>query len=602
MRRPLVLIIERRCGHLVLLASFLSHPAFADAPPPLPAHPAVTIHAPKITGSMTQGELTGTAQDPVKLTYGGEFNVTALDVLFDRGAGHYRATGNPIVQELTAYMTAESIEFQEAVGDNLASGTARKALLVRSPYVIRADTITLGANTIVGDHAYFTTAPPNVSPAYSIRAEKMTLTPATRTADIKNGALYIFGTHVATLRHYKFQYASPGTASGHRQFNRPNVGVSSRYGVFGSFNAPSGTWLPIDVYFLVPQKNAPQLRLIATQSLNRHRKHTPQEHVYVVGDPGKTTAGPPSSTIDNTVDDGDDDGVAKASTTEVKPGTGREAANRNVLSVLRSYAIGNGILPDDDPLMFYQFVPWPITVKPLEPHSGGGIASTEQLSAHVTASGNEHNDLFVSRLPEVGLSELIPLTRVTARPKGADPARFRQYLRHPVLYAGLSGTFGRYFEQPTNIRHERWQYNAFVNTSAFLIGSNTVIVPRILATYNHYDGSRDGYRYAQGALSMMHYFTNRTALGVDYSLSAVSGNSPFNFDILDASQELDARAQVGNKNIAIGGVVRADVDNGRVFDYRITLAPTVRGVVPIFTYDYLDKSVNVDVKFSGIEF
>jgi len=72
--------------------------------------------------------------------------------------------------------------------------------------------------------------------------------------------------------------------------------------------------------------------------------------------------------------------------------------------------------------------------------------------------------------------------------------------------------------------------------------------------------------------------------------------------VLDAAQELDARAQVGNKNIAVGGVVRTDVDHGKVFDYRVTVAPTVRGVIPIFTYDFLDKGVNVDLKFDGIEF
>jgi len=554
-------------------------------------------------GTPSKGEAVGTADDPlVKLTYGGEFTVTAQDFLYDRGKGHYLASGNPVVQELTAYLSAESIEFQEAVGDMPAWGVAKKALLVRSPYVIRADSITLDENSIVGLNAYFTTAPANVAPAYSIRAEKLTLNPTTGTADVKNGHLYLFGTRFVTLPHYRFKYSAPGGGSPHRQFNRPNAGVSSRYGGFVSFDAPMGTWLPADLFFLLPQKGSPQIRAIASQSLMaRRKKRTADSRVFVVGDPGKIGGGPPSSIVDS-ADDTGADATPETPVTKVKPGQGRQVSNTNILGVLRGYAIGNTALPADDPLLFYQFLPWPITVKPLDPHAGAGLAAIEQVSAHVATSGNEHNDLFVSRLPELGLSSIMPLTRVTARPKGNDPLEFRRYLRHPVLYFGSSATYGNYFEQPTNIRHNRWQYNAWINTSALLIGTNTVIVPRLLATYNHYDGSRDGYRYAQGALSMMHYFTNRTAVGVDYSLSAVSGASPFNFDVLDAAQELDARAQVGNKNIAVGGVVRTDVDHGKVFDYRVTIAPTVRGVIPIFTYDFLDKGVNVDLKFDGIEF
>ena len=94
--------------------------------------------------------------------------------------------------------------------------------------------------------------------------------------------------------------------------------------------------------------------------------------------------------------------------------------------------------------------------------------------------------------------------------------------------------------------------------------------------------------------------TDRTGFGVDYSLSAVNGSSPFNFDVLDASQEVDGRAQIGNENFVVGGVVRADVDHGRVFDYRITVAPTVRGIVPVFTYDFQNKDIACDLKIQGI--
>jgi hypothetical protein len=576
--------------------------AHAQSVPPMPEYPTVVIHAPKVTGSpgAMQGELLGTPSDPVTITYGGEFKVSAQKVSVDQKAQSYLATGMPTVQELTAYLKADTIEFH---GATPASGIATSALLVRSPYVIRAKEITLDPQTIVGTDAYFTTAPPNISPAYSIRARRLVLFPKVGRGEILNGSLYLFGTRLVTIPHYKFQYAAAGGQGGRRQLRPPAFGSSSRYGFFGSIEAPAGTWLPVDLYFLLPTRNSPQLRLIASQPIRLKRQTANAGSVVVVGNPGKTESGAPEESTESTEStENENSNVSTARSTTISSSTERPASGRDTLATLRAFALGNGVLPDGDPLLFYQFVPWPVTVKPLDPHPGAGLSAVEQVGVHLATSGNEHNDLFVSRLPEVGISGVLPLTRITTRPTGGDPAEFRRYLRRPVFYAGASSTFGNYLEQPTNIRHDRWQYNAWVNTSPVLIGQNTVIVPQVAFSYNRYGGRQDGYRYAQTSLSLMHYITDRTAFGFDYMLSAVGGSSPFNFDVLDAAQELDARAQVGNKNISVGGIARLDIEHNRVFDYRVTVAPTVRGVIPVLTYDFQNKALDVGLAFEGITF
>ena len=596
----------------VVAAVSTSHPAAASptpfligvselaaALPPIPANPDIVFHAPTLSGTLTNSELIGTLDDPATLVYGGEFSVAAQKLYYDRLTGAVSGSGSPIIRELNAHLTADSFEFEPGAGLAQATGSATDAVLDRPPYIVRAKLIRLTSGDIVGDDASFTTAPPNVRPVYSIRARTVTIYPDTGILDIRSGDFYLFGTHLLRIKHYQLDYGAPGEQKTRRKLTRPIVSVSPEYGLFGSYDAPAGTWLPIEVYLLLPQRTSPQVRLTAVQPIKaKHHPSTPNQ-VFLVGDPGHIQPG--SITAPNG-DTTDAETPSRAPATVVKQGTGISSTEKSPLAEIRSFVVGNGPLPEGDPLLFYQFVPWPVSIKPLEPHGGPGLATVEQVSANIESSGNQQNFLFVSRLPELGLTANLPLSPVTKRPDGDDPNVFRSYLRRPILYAGASTIFGHYDERPTDISADRWQDNAWLTTSPFLVAKNTVILPRLLATFNHYTDIQNGYRYAQGSLSLMHYITDRTAFGFDYSLSAVSGSSPFNFDVLDAAQELDLRGQIGNRNLAVGGVIRDDLDHGHVFDYRVTVAPTVGGIIPVFTYDFQTKATGVGLALEGITF
>ncbi|MGO8672939.1 MAG: hypothetical protein ACLQVD_16455, partial [Capsulimonadaceae bacterium] len=271
------------------------------------------------------------------------------------------------------------------------------------------------------------------------------------------------------------------------------------------------------------------------------------------------------------------------------------------LVALRKFAAPETVLPENDPLLFHQFMPVGLTITPLAPRGVGGILTSEEVSFNMLSSGRDQTNLFVSRLPELHLSGAVPLGRVRAAPNDGDPRHYRQYLRQIVLYAGASADAGKYVELPADIRHDREQYAAWLNTAPILIGQNTVIAPGVLTNVNRYDNFKsDGYHYNQATLSLMHYFTNRSAFGVDYMWSQVSGNSPFNFDVLDSSQEIDTRLQIGNRHIAVGGLVRYDAVLDRVIDYKITLAPGVGGLIPILTYDYQNKNTSLGLAIEGV--
>lgn len=592
--------LNRRAALLafgVLLAASVR--VCAQSLPPVPENPSLTYHAPTATGipNSLQGTLTGTPNDPVVLTYGGELNISARDIYLDEQDQTYRAIGNPTVREFTAELSAGTLQLQGGRAGVPAVGTATDALLVRPPFTIRAPLITFDSKNIVGDDAYFTTAPPTVRPAYFIRARKLVLFPRMGTGEIDDGALYVLGKRIVTIRRYRFQYGASGSPAGRNQFPLPAFGVSSRYGLFGSLNAPAGTLLPVSFYVLLPTRNSVQARVIAAQVIHvkRKPKSAPEEPIVVVGEPGKPSGGPPGGDVYTGIDN-------LSPATAVNQSDRPSSAPDKLLSTIRSYAVGGGILPLGDPLTFYQLIPWPVMVKPLDPHPGFTVGTVEQVSEHIETSGNQINYLFVSRLPELGVSMQAPITRVYARPEGGDPVKFRRYLRKPVLYVGASTTVGSYFEQPTNIRSNRWQDNAWLTTSPVLVARNTVVVPRLLGTYNWYDNSQNSYRFAQASLSAMHYLSDRTGFGFDYFLSSVSGSSPFNFDVLDAAQELDARVQVGNRNIAVGGVARIDLDGGGVFDYKVTVAPTIRGLIPVITYDFQNRGVDFGLDFRGLTF
>ncbi len=264
-----------------------------------------------------------------------------------------------------------------------------------------------------------------------------------------------------------------------------------------------------------------------------------------------------------------------------------------------------GPLPEGDPLRFRDFLPDPNPIQLFNAPSHGGLYLGEDLSTHVASSGRRRTDLYVSRLPEVTLSGNIPLSPVPSAPIDGDPQSFRAALRHVVLYAQAQQTIGEYEEQslsPGRIRASRVFSQAGLYARPLLIAPNTVLLPSLSITSSSYSGSKSAYRYDQVNVAVNHYFSDLTAVGVQFLASTTSGDSPFNFDVLDTSRELDLRFQTGTARLVAAGRIRYDLAKGGVIDYQAAVGPSLRGFIPVFFYNFRTRSIGLGLEVKGLTF
>lgn len=494
----------------------------------------------------------------VRVTYGGELTLDADQADADLAASRYDLRGDVRLHEADTSLKAGEVTF----GGPHQEGTATNALLSRSYYSIRAPRITGTPERITAYDGDFTTVA-NGGPAdYYLRAQTITLDSLTHRGTLRNATLYLFGTRLVTFRRLSFGLGKGGGAGG-RKLVIPTIGESSRYGAFIAFGSNTRIMrLPVQYRVLLPTRQTVQASLTSFQTL-----YTP----HVNAAPAAPYAGPVTL-------------------------LGRIRAAATVLP---------GPLPEGDPLRFQDFLPDPNPIQLFTAPSHGGLYLGEDLSTHVAASGRRRNDLYVSRLPEVTLSGNIPLSPVPSAPIAGDPQSFRSALRHLVLYAQAQQTIGEYEEQslsPGRIRARRTYTQAGLSARPLLIAPNTVLLPSISLTSSSYSGSKSAYRYGQINVAVNHYFSDLTAVGVQFLASSTSGDSPFNFDVLDTSRELDLRFQTGSSRLVVAGRLRYDLSKGGVIDYQAAIGPALRGFIPILSYNFRTRSIGLGIEVKGLTF
>jgi hypothetical protein len=495
----------------------------------------------------------------VRLTYGGELTMDADQADADRAGKRYNLRGNVRVHETDTTLKAEEVTF----GGPDENAVATDALLSRSYYSIRAPRIAGTPEKIIAYDGDFTTVP-NGGPAdYHLHAQSITLDSLTHRGTLRNATVYLFGTRLVTLRRVTFGF-NKGGGSGGRRVVIPTIGVSSRYGTFVAFGSNTRIMrVPLQYNVLLPTRQTVQASLRSFQTLYEpHRSFTP-----------------------------------------APPYTGPIT----LLDRIRAAAtVPPGQLPEGDPLRFRDFLPDPNPIQLFNAPSHGGLYLGEDLSVHVAASGNRRNDLYISRLPEVTLSGNVPLSPVPEAPIAGDPQSFRAALRHVVLYAQAQETVGSYREQlpaaPYSNYARREYSQAGLSTRPLLIAPNTVLLPTVSITSSSYSGSKSAYRYDQINVAVNHYFSDVSAVGVQFLASSTSGSSPFNFDVLDTSRELDLRFQTGNARLVAAGRIRYDLSRGGVIDYQIALGPALRGFIPVFSYNFRTRSLGLGIQVKGLTF
>ena len=545
-------------------------PAPAPALLPTPGLPSVDTTVKAITGPLDRPHVQG-----LRIVYGGELTLNADQVDGDLSPlvpglpgrnKRYTLSGHVRIHETDTTLNAALVTFDGVAGEADAADVLlnQKALTVRSKSLQAAPqrlAVPPGGKVVyllTATEGDITTVPPGEKADYRIHAQRITLDEGKKRGVLYNATLYLFGTRLLTIPRIFFRLGSGGGA-GRRTGALPTFGVSSRYGTYLAF----GSSLRIG--------NAPvQYRLLLPTRQSVEAAVTSQQTLYA----------PPAR-------------VAPAPRT----------LPLTFLERLRAAATAPvPILPEGDPLRFHDFLPAPNPIRLFDSPSRGGLGLSEELSSHVAAQGRLRDDLYVSRVPEVTLRGQVPLTRLPAPPLYGDPQAFRAALRHLVFYADAQETIGEYREQPTNINARRVRLQFGFSAYPLLVAPNTVFQPRVSVSTSGYSGSKRAYRYNQLALAANHYFSDLTAVGVQFLASTTSGDSPFNFDVLDTSRELDVRLQTGSRQLITAGQVRYDLSRHSVIDYQIAIAPALGGFTPVFSYNFRTRTLGLGAEIKGITF
>ncbi len=543
-------------------------PVTAPAPPVstpiLPASPKLPQADTRINS--LSGPLNRPHIEGFHTLYGGEATLDADQADGDLKVKRYTLRGHVRLHETDTTVRAGQITFDGTTQSALALNALlnRKVFTIRSAQIegksVRGATPEESSETLTATEADLTTVPPDEKADYHIHAQTITLDRTKHRGVLRNATLYLFGTRLLTIPRITFRLGAGGGAA-RQQTMLPTVGVSARYGTYLAFGSGLHVGrVPVQYRLLLPTRQSVEATLTSQQTLYAPR----------------VPAAPPAAP-------------------QVGPVT--------LLDRIRAFATAPiPVLPDGDPLRFHDFLPEPNPIRLFDTPSRGGLGLTEELSTHIAARGRLRDDLYVSRLPEVTLRGQLPLTRPPAPPPYGDARAFRAALRHLVFYADAQETVGEYREQPTNVNARRVRSQIGFSAYPLLVAPNTVLQPRLSISTSGYSGSKKAYRYDQLDIAVNHYFSDLTAVGVQFLASNTGGDSPFNFDVLDTSREVDLRVQVGNKKLITAARVRYDLSHHGVIDYQLAVAPVLRGFVPVFSYNFRTRTVGLGLEIKGVTF
>ena len=550
-------------------------PALVPTPSPTPSLPSVDSTVKAITGPLDRPHVQG-----LRIVYGGELTLNAdqadgdLSPLVPGLPGRnerYTLSGHVRIHETDTTLNAALVTFDGVAGEADAADVLlnQKALTVRSKSLRAAPqrlAVPPGGKVVyllTATEGDITTVPPGEKADYRIHAQRITLDEGKKRGVLYNATLYLFGTRLLTIPRIFFRLGSGGGA-GRRTGALPTFGVSSRYGTYLAFGSSLRVGnAPVQYRLLLPTRQSVEAAVTSQQTLYAPPAYAP---------PARVAPAP-----------------------HTRPLT--------FLERLRAAATAPvPVLPEGDPLRFHDFLPEPNPIRLFDSPARGGLGLAEELSSHVAAQGRLRDDLYVSRVPEVTLRGQVLLTRLPAPPLYGDPQAFRAALRHLVFYADAQETVGEYREQPTNINARRVRLQFGFSAHPLLVAPNTVFQPRVSVSTSGYSGSKRAYRYNQLALAANHYFSDLTAVGVQFLASTTSGDSPFNFDVLDTSRELDVRLQTGSRQLITAGQVRYDLSRHSVIDYQIAVAPALGGFTPVFSYNFRTRTLGLGAEIKGITF
>ena len=492
----------------------------------------------------------------VLVTGGKEFSLSADSVTGDMVSGIAEARGSVDLRELDTRLTAQSLFFNR--DQNV--GLAEMVILSQYHLTTAAQRIRARPGRIDATNARVTTCPPGMgAPDYYLRARSITINEQKRVIVFRRVAVVVLGRRLFEVGRYSLSFGhNPSGPAG-------PVGVQQSFGYDG-YNGPYTTF--------VARTGAGGTG--GEASLLLPRRHTYQAalrgYALLFSGPHRSEPTPP-----------------------VKP---------NILTAIRQAAeAADPPLPDGDPLLFHNFLDrGPFYELFNQPGNQYTVSATAAATYRERNFGRRIGDVFVSRLPEVGLYSYIPLGGRQDLPDNRDPVAVRQALRRFVWRASINPTFGRYKEQPSNIDRNRTALMVNLETRPLLIADNTLFRPRVTLFSATYPNPNQSYRYVQYSLAVGKDYSPLTGVGLEYLASHESGNSPFDFDTPNVAQELDVRGQYGDRHVVLGALLKYDLKQGGLFQEQFLFGRILHCLVPKITYSPRTGNIGLGLEIEGLTF
>lgn len=527
-----------------------------DAGPPLTR---IALDAPLPTFSIQAGQeqlapdaRSFSADGRVVVAGGREFLLKADHVSGDLSTGVTDASGNLYLRELGTVIAGSSMHF------NLVdiTGFFTRATVSQGPLTITADRITLYPHRALAYGSSFSTCPPGMKQDYHIQARTLVYDEAAERLTAIGAAIYLGRTRLAYVPYLSVPLARAGREKSFSDVVRQQFGYDRFDGAYVGVTAHLlVARLPISFSAILPQRSSIEGDAYTFIPVIRPR--------------------------------------ARKST----------GANPNPIELVREFAQARaGLLPAGDPLLFHNFgVPSPFDRMLSQSGSSATLSIRPILGLRDRVFGKGDGDLDVSRLPEVNFLGYIPVAGHQDLPQTGDAEDVRQALRQIALRLSLNPQFGYYHEYPDGVHHSRQAINASLDARPLLIGPNTLFYPRLGVQSNSYSGGFS-YHYYQIDMGIEHFVTDRNAFGLEYIKSKVSGASPFIFDTLDTSNELDLRGQVGNSHHIVNVLLRYDLNRHDIYSWDLTYGHVLHCLVPTISYDARSHNIGVGLNVQGFTF
>lgn len=529
-----------------------------------PAGPMLTRIAPnaplpQINVSAGQEQVAPDAQSfsadgHVVVTGGREFLLEADHVSGDLTSGVTSASGHLYLRELNTAIAGSAANFN--IKHDL--GLFTNATVNQGQLFISADHITIYPTREVATNARFSTCPPTRSQDYHIQARTLVYEETTGRLTAIAAAIYLGRARLAYLPYLSLQVVQQGHAQTLTQVIRQQFGYNRYDGAYlGLGVSPQLLGLPISIRVILPTHGPVEARANTLIPIIHPRARSK-----------KNPAAKPSS-----------------------------------IALLRQFAEGRApLLPPGDPLLFHNFgVPSPFDQMLSSYGNSPTLNAEPAVSYKERIFGKSVSNLNLSRLPEVGFIGYVPIAGRQTLPATGNPQDVRHALRQIALRLSLSPQFGYYEEYPDDVHRSRDALAMSLAARPLLVAPDTLIIPRLGLQSNIYSG-RYSYHYLQYDLAVERFFTDRDAVGLEYIKSEVGGESPFIFDRLDTSNELDLRGQIGNNHHILNILLRYDLNGHDLFDWDLTYGHVLHCLVPTINYDNRSHNIGFGLNVEGFTF